>query len=225
MKFKTFHDLVDAAKKQSRAQQEYNEDPCAETFENLNLSLSKKDEKLWIISNDLIKQFNQDFVDLALCPLIQTHAVGSVDEFYASCEWCLVLSGGVGSGKTIAAVNCLIQHVTQRDVDWKILFAVDIACAPIFGKEGEEYFKPIAESEFLLIDDLGSEIDTPGSRAFISRLIDFRHRRDLRTVITTNLAMPAWIPRYGSRIVDRVTDNSAVVELPNKSMRGQKWAK
>lgn len=221
MKLPSLREIFDTQNKLQKEKEKYNETPTEEGFKIIQDLSSEKRSRARHFAHFVATEFNEEFAGYAMCPK-DTMAVQSSDEYFSYPGWCLVLSGGVGAGKTIAAVNLLGQFSIENDDEFRILFSSDVACIPIFGKEGEDYFRDVCEIEVLLIDDLGAEIDTPGSRAFFSRLIDFRHRRKLTTIITTNLALKAWAERYGSRIVDRISDNSTIIELPNKSMRGEK---
>jgi DNA replication protein DnaC len=155
---------------------------------------------------------------------------------------CLVLSGGVGAGKTVAALIALREHEglwiprqTGRRFwngsyeQWRpacpcpIVRASKLAAAVDPWKhERDEGAEPIAlDRKFLCIDDLGAEFDEPRFHQALFSAIDARQSPKTRTLITTNLRREEIRPRYGDRIADRLNAMAKVVQLKSASMRKQ----
>jgi DNA replication protein DnaC len=115
---------------------------------------------------------------------------------------CLVLSGPVGIGKTVAAVR-LARYLYR------------------LGKEG--MFVPARELDmdknkdmgYLVIDDLGTE-RFPQDVEFV---LEHRHAHMRPTVITTNLTLEAVRRTYGERLVDRFREWAIFYELKGTSLR------
>lgn len=122
----------------------------------------------------------------------------------------LVISGAVGTGKTVAAGLALA--LTGGGV---------FAHAPELGRRLRPYSHELAgglrrldpRTGFLVVDDLGIEDATEArwSDAW-SHLVDCRCARG-RTLITSNLSKAALRERYGPRVSDRLRANCYWVEL------------
>ncbi len=134
----------------------------------------------------------------------------------------VVLSGGVGCGKSCAAGEEMIKRAGR------FITSADL------GKESpyEDGMKNISKAKFLVIDDLGCEyLDPKGF--FLSTfdwLINHRIGNELTTIITTNL--PAKPPKddpqaksfqqYGERVLDRIREVGRFVHVGGESMRKKK---
>lgn len=130
---------------------------------------------------------------------------------------CLILCGGVGTGKTYAgALLCrerwgefvCAQHLARRIDPWK--HERDSGAEPL------DLAAPI-----VVLDDLGAEQDDARSQAALFAVINSRNASDRRTLITTNLTIPQIRPRYGDRIADRLNAMAKAVVLKGASMRKQ----
>lgn len=171
-----------------------------------------------------------------------TEATKLVGPWLGSDTPCLVLSGGVGAGKTVAAVVALREHVgldiprPRGRNEWNgcaeqwipaspcpIVRASKLAVAVDPWKHerdaGAEPFN--LGIPFLCIDDLGAELDEPRFHQALFAAIDARQSPSTRTIITTNLRREEIRPRYGDRIADRLNAISKVVQLRSTSLRRQ----
>ncbi len=134
-------------------------------------------------------------------------------------ETTLVLSGPPGVGKTAAAV-----YASARDG------GLYVSARALVRRDG-----PVEEAErapLLCLDDLGVEYSSDSGWAVgvIAGVLDARHARRLRTVITTNLLRrrrvgrddaPQFAERYGERVDDRLRDGGLYVVLGGESRRGR----
>jgi DNA replication protein DnaC len=156
-----------------------------------------------------------------LADLRDTPAVLSVREWQASDHCALVLSGGVGTGKSIAAAAWLLETVRSLPSGlrsrrwWK---AFDLCRLGQFADE----LGDLCRVRSLVIDDLGGEYaDKSGSFATtLTWLVDARYEHNRRIVMTTNLEAAAFRARYGERIYDRLRECGAWVAVGGPSMRG-----
>jgi hypothetical protein len=123
----------------------------------------------------------------------------------------VVLSGGVGCGKTCAAGWWL----TQSRGDW--ISASELATLSPFDEASRERM----HSPRLVIDDLGAEyLDAKGFLAsMLDSLWDYRYSHRLPTVVTTNLSLKQFQARYSERIKDRLRECGDFVEVSGESMR------
>lgn len=143
----------------------------------------------------------------------------------------LVLSGGVGTGKTVAAVSWLHGWVTDHrnwqdseagpQLQGRALFftAPALLRSPRFD---EKWTAIVKRANRLVIDDLGSEYDEKGSfAALVEEIVSDRYARRRPTLITTNCDADVFKRRYGARISDRIRERGRFQSVGNKSMRGK----
>jgi DNA replication protein DnaC len=123
----------------------------------------------------------------------------------------VVLSGGVGCGKSCAAAWWLGQH----GGDW--ISAGDLSKISPYEGGGTERLR----SARLVLDDLGVEyLDAKGFlQATLDGVIDHRYANMLPTVITTNLSAAEFKARYGKRVEDRIREAGAFVVITSPSLR------
>lgn len=141
----------------------------------------------------------------------------------------IVLSGGVGTGKTTATSwwGCR-RHVAFRRTTF--ITAAELARSSRYGEEREK----LLSADALVIDDLGAEyLDAKGNfLTDFDELIDrfYSDRRPL--VLTTNIAFPSpeargkakgteqtFADRYGNRAVDRLRQAGRWISDPSLSKR------
>jgi DNA replication protein DnaC len=166
----------------------------------------------------------------------RTSALLAVEDFAGSTETLLVLAGGVGCGKTVAASAWLERAIAdadrktwakgyrtnqERDAEGLIVKAIDLARAGTFDRE---FWDRIGAMNFLVVDDLGTEpLDEKGWMvANVRALIDRRYDDDRRTILTTNLNLDAFRERYcadGGRLLDRLRERGAFIEVADGSLR------
>lgn len=142
----------------------------------------------------------------------------------------LVLCGGMGTGKTVAAAwaisrNSGLYATTEtflRDFErWQKDRSYDDKTSPMWAR--------YKRSHLVVLDELGTEHDAALMTRAFERLIDSRQsrRREL-TLVITNLSRADFIGRvqsgvYGARTLDRLRAQSRVVEIKGESMRGSEW--
>jgi len=130
-------------------------------------------------------------------------------------RWCLVL-GPVGTGKSVAARWAVSQVLdTGR---WAFMTsAVRIAQLSTWDDAGE--LDRLERADLLVIDDVGAEAENDHARVTLRSLLDTRHDRGRRTLLTSNLLggnLSRWL---GARITDRILSSYVRVETSGASMR------
>jgi len=118
---------------------------------------------------------------------------------------CLVLSGPVGVGKTVAAVR-LLRWLYQRRICGLFRGAAEVS---------RENISKLADVPALILDDFGQERFSQDTEY----LLELRHARVMPTVITTNLTLDAVKRAYGERLVDRFREWAIFYELKGTSLR------
>jgi DNA replication protein DnaC len=142
----------------------------------------------------------------------------------------LVLCGGMGTGKTVAACWAISRHgglyatveTYLRDYDrWLRDRSYDDKNSPAMWR--------YKRAQLVVLDELGTEADAALMTRAFERLIDSRQsrRREL-TIIMSNLSRDEVIRRirggaYGARTYDRMRRDSRIVEVTGESMRKGTW--
>ena len=132
----------------------------------------------------------------------------------------MLLGGGVGVGKTIAA--CIAAWQVPGSV--RFVRAIDLVRHGAFDPE---YWDDLADCAALVLDELGGEpLDERGwALSCILDLIVKRYDSGKRTWITLNLPIEPFFARYGTdgeRLRDKLRECGRYVEVKGKSLRGGK---
>jgi DNA replication protein DnaC len=158
-------------------------------------------------------------------PLRTTKTLAEARRFYGSDRTLFILSGGVGTGKTFAAVWWAMQphampSYLRRSFGPRFMDAVQLSRMPRYdeGRAAE-----LAYCSALVIDDLGEEYaDAKGCfLSDLSALVDVRYRNGLGTFVTTNVNPAEFRTRYGERVRDRIHECGSFVSVREESMRGK----
>lgn len=130
----------------------------------------------------------------------------------------LVLSGGVGTGKTFLS-KCVLQSLKNTDNIVVFLTATDLNS--IFLKMHTSQidrtltFEVLSNSDLLIIDDLGTEnLFKNVTVEYLLSLISCRLERDKHFIITTNLTGNELLERYNERFLSRLSDKTKTLFLP-----------
>ncbi len=132
----------------------------------------------------------------------------------------LTLAGGVGTGK-----SHLLQGLGRVALEAQVV--VKYICVPdwmeslraTYGDSEasfDDVYAPIEQATILLLDDVGSERQTPFTREILGRVVDYRYRNGEQLVSTTNIV--PWecdaVEFLGDRLADRLFDcNSGRVDV------------
>jgi DNA replication protein DnaC len=141
----------------------------------------------------------------------------------AVCEWMagekptLVLTGGTGVGKTVAAVRAML---TASRAQFVRALRIGAHFEP-WSADREAGIAPLNLGvDLLVIDDLGQEpIEDRRAMPAIEEALDARQSKKTRTLITTNLDTTGIRSRYSERIRSRLAQNAALVGLGGTDKR------
>lgn len=129
-----------------------------------------------------------------------------------------VLTGSAGAGKSHLAM-AMIKNINETGKAKRCLFVNVSSLVQLirntYGNSYAEYseydyIQMMSKPEFLVIDDLGSEVGRIGSRMqasdFISRVLYeiMNSRQDKATIITTNLSSNEIAKMYDSKLISRM---------------------
>lgn len=146
-------------------------------------------------------------------PLTDTPGVVAVREWLASPARGLVIRGGVGVGKTVAAGALARMCIAQgRAVSWHRPNEFVSAVLHSYDERSPKLAKGV-----VIIDDVGRETKAD----FEESVCTFIDDRDTRFVITTNLTRDDFRARYDARLIDRLNHCARAVALKGASRRRQ----
>ena len=134
----------------------------------------------------------------------------------------VVLSGGVGTGKTVAA--CAAAHQVAKDPrDAALIRAPALARYLDPWRHEREHGERAGRVDhaILIVDDLGTErLDDGRFLAALEELVDRRLAGSpRRTIITTNLDAEHAIERVGGRIASRWRGHGRVIHVRGEDLR------
>ena len=158
-----------------------------QTFDNYSLGFFKYDSETYA-------RMSQNF------EIVREYA-----ESFSRDSGSLLFMGGTGLGKTHLS-SAVAKAVIDRGFDVLYTSAVnmlsDFENAKFRGETGrtDDYLS----AELLIIDDLGTEIQSAVNGSFVYNVIDTRICKGLPTIVSTNLDQKGIIARYGERVCSRL---------------------
>jgi DNA replication protein DnaC len=150
--------------------------------------------------------------------LADTVALTTVREWLAGVKPVLILSGGVGSGKSVAATWAL----ASREGTFQAIRAVRLGSAwERWSSDREDGVEALRLGvSMMLIDDLGQEpIEDRRTIPAIEEVFDSRQTTRQRTICTTNLSRDQMRERYSDRVISRLAQNAMVVVVKGIDLR------
>ena len=147
---------------------------------------------------------------------LQAYAAGLAEHLAEG--WGLVLSGGVGCGKTHLAVGLGVlalglgysAYATTLDELLRGLRSSYQSRKP--GKEARLLAR-VAEVDLLILDDLGLERPTPWARERLAQVIQQRYNRGRALLVTTGLGLDELERVWGVEVVSRLYGSCRIVGL------------
>jgi predicted ATPase len=124
----------------------------------------------------------------------------------------LVLRGGVGTGKTVAAACAMAEHTQVRGYSVSWHRPNDFVSGMLHKYDDKA---PVIGSDLVVIDDLGRETKGDFEEALVVLIDDHL----TRFVLTTNLTMEELRARYGERLIDRLDHECTYLAMAGKSQR------
>ena len=147
-----------------------------------------------------------------------THAVQSARAWCDAPKQYLVLAGGLGTGKSVAAGHALVTLMERGRTGAWVSAAGFTTLAGGFG--GQAACERLKHVDVLVVDDFGAEHMSSFAESVFFEVLAARHENEGRTIFTTNLDGPAFKQRLGSRLEDRVRSSVRWVTCAGASMRG-----
>jgi DNA replication protein DnaC len=142
-------------------------------------------------------------------------------DFHGGTSSIMVLAGGVGVGKTIAAAWIMTQ-IPQPFGARRFRHISELATTGLYGGDDDKKERATLKScKVLVLDDVGTEHLTDTFQTLLDGLMNARYEDDGATVLTTNLTSEQFLSRYGKRIYDRLRGRGQWYDIAHESLRGQ----
>lgn len=170
--------------------------------------------------------------------LRETKAIEHARAFMAGPPGVMILTGGVGCGKTMAMSWCVAQKSPDRYVGtnpngrdglWppelqpRYLDASELLWLPRYSDKAAMAMQPLLQCSLLAIDDVGVAA-TEALAPIIDALVVQRTNSRLRTIMTTNMSLTSFIETFGERVRDRLRGSQPTggyFGISGGSLRGQ----
>lgn len=148
----------------------------------------------------------------------QTQALKALSPWAFGGGWALVLVGGPGAGKTVAAAQAAFEALQRGEtVEW--VATLQASRANAFGPEAEARERAWMGADLLVVDDVGAEFASDAWRSILGAVLDARWGNNLSTLLTSNLTLPELKERLGARTMDRIAQDGMVVACGDVSLR------
>lgn len=140
----------------------------------------------------------------------------------------LLITGEVGRGKTFLS-NCITKALIDRGITVLYLPATELfemfreASFGDFDKieEARRRLDVIYEAQCLIIDDLGTEMNSQFNSSQLFACLEKRLLARKPVVITTNLSFADIEKRYTPRVESRISHNFDLLVMPGEDKRGK----
>lgn len=136
----------------------------------------------------------------------------------------VLMLGDTGLGKThlsLAIANEVLQKGFSVVYDSVINIITDISKENFGRGSNSNMGDAVVNSDLLIVDDLGTESNTPFNNSTIYNIINTRLNKSLPTIINTNLNYAGIKERYDSRISSRLSTYTSLT-FKGKDIRIQK---
>lgn len=141
----------------------------------------------------------------------------------------LLLYGNTGVGKTFLT-NCIAKELLDKSYTVVYLTSIklfDILETYKFDRdlsrsEKDASLTYILDSDLLIIDDLGTELNNSFTSSQLYQCIDSRLNGKKATIISTNLSFDDLREQYSERIFSRITSNYTLLKITGEDIRLKK---
>lgn len=133
----------------------------------------------------------------------------------------LFMIGATGLGKTFLSC-CIAQELINKgysvafDSVQNYLRAIE---KEHFGRSDGDTLEAILKADLLILDDLGSEFNTPFNTSVIYNIINTRYNEGKPMIISTNIPPQKLTEMYDDRIVSRLTGNLKPLRFLGEDIR------
>lgn len=130
--------------------------------------------------------------------------------------------GSNGVGKTFLSCLILKEAYRHRYNCRRITFSSYVSlCTNNWKNSDDDTFEKYKGAEFLVLEEIGKEIDSKIAKPILEDLLRTREERDLVTIICTNLTPKKLKDVYGASVCSLINGNTTVISVDSKDRRGE----
>lgn len=122
----------------------------------------------------------------------------------------LVILGHTGIGKSVAAA------AVARTVKGSVWCPATTLMTQV---AFEDNAARLSKCQLLVLDDYGTEHQSPFAKSCWHQVLAERHENEKRTILTANLTRPQLRQALGDRLADRIASDCVMVEFQGASLR------
>lgn len=135
----------------------------------------------------------------------------------------IFLYGDTGVGKTFLT-NCIATEIIamgKSTIYYTSFELFDMLAKTRFGGDSEDnnVYDAILSCDLLIIDDLGTELPNSLTASQLFLIVNERILREKATIISTNLAVPAFSEIYSTRTFSRISSEYTFLKLTGADIR------
>ena len=137
----------------------------------------------------------------------------------------ILMFGQTGLGKThlsLAIANKVLEKGYGVIYDSAINILRSIEKEHFSYEHSSEMIDLVMDTDLLILDDLGTEYETPFYNATIYNIINTRLNRGKPSIISTNLDLQGISRRYDKRVMSRIVSSYSCLEFKGEDVRLQK---
>lgn len=137
----------------------------------------------------------------------------------------ILMFGQTGLGKThlsLAIANVVLSKGYSVVYDSAINILRNIEKEHFSHEHSSEMIDLVMNTDLLILDDLGTEYETPFYNATIYNIINTRLNRNKPSIISTNLDLAGIGRRYDKRVMSRIVSTYSCLEFKGEDVRLQK---
>lgn len=151
----------------------------------------------------------------ALARMFPTTATKGVDAWLSGGKRWLVIGGGTGVGKSVAAAYALTR--SPGTGTW---LSASLFVKMLGGFDAQQACDRVKHLDVVVVDDFGTEHMSDFAASVFHEVLAARHQNMNRTILTHNLKRDVLRQRLGSRLADRIVSDCVYVECAGESLRG-----
>jgi len=185
----------------------------------LQMELNKKimdtiPKKFWNKSFENFKPYNKDL----------KAALNIAQRYVAKKAWMvganIIFLGGYGVGKTHLTA-AIVREIIKEGYNAAFIVASSLVYSDL--EEIKAVFKKIRDIDLVAVDDISAETEHKFILSEIFDLINYRYEAEKGIILTSNLPPSEFKEALGERILDRLIERSAFVNISNtESFRKRK---
>lgn len=152
--------------------------------------------------------------------------VSDLHKRFLNCEG-IFFYGSNGQGKTLLSSLILIEAYRNRYSCKRVTFSTYVSKYTRLWKvpsyeifiEQENFNTNYLNVEFLVLEEIGKEVDTKITAPILEELLRYREDEGLPTIICTNLSLKVMEDRYGASISSLIKGNMTPIKISGEDKR------